>query len=170
LSALADKGVEVYGVEPVETLVMEASRAGLDVRADDTLTHLRALPDDALGGLVLSGCIDVLPIGLVLAVADRAAAVVARGARVVVLSAGPAAVDPVVADIAPGRPLHAETWCRLLAARGLGDVRVVTVGPPDRLESVAPDVPGAGVLNANIERLNRALFASGAYAVVATKR
>lgn len=174
LLALADAGDEVYGVEPVETLVMEASRAGLDVRADDALVHLRALPDGSLGGLLLSGCVDALPLGEVLEVADRAAAVLRPGAKLVVLSTGPAAwarqLDPVVADLAPGRPLHSETWTRLLASRGLLDVRVEPVGDDGvSLAPVPDDTPGAAVLNANIERLNRVLFEPGAYAVVAAK-
>jgi hypothetical protein len=172
LLTLAGKGADVYGVEPVETLVTEASRAGLDARADGALAHLRAVPDASLGGLVLSGCVDALPLGEVLQLADRAAAVLAPGARLVLLSSGPAAwarrLDPVVADLAPGRPLHPETWCQLLEARGLTSVRVETVGGPV-LDRVAPDTPGADVLNANTERLNRLLFEPSAYAVVATR-
>lgn len=172
LLTLAGKGLEVYGVEPVESLVTEASRAGLDARADDALVHLRAVPDGSLGGLILSGCVDALPLGEVLEVADRAAAVLAPGAKLVVLSSGPAAwarrLDPVVADLAPGRPLHPETWRQLLEARGLTDIGVEACDGP-LLSPVDEGTPGAGVLNANIERLNRLLFEPSAYAVVATR-
>ncbi len=123
LLALADAGAEVYGVEPVEALVIDASRAGLDVRADDALTHLRALPPGCLGGLVLSGAVDALPLGDVLELADRATSVVAAGGTIVVLSEG-VPIDPVVADLAPGRPLHPETWVHLLRQRGIGEVTV----------------------------------------------
>ena len=123
LSALVNKGVDGYGVEPVERLVMEASRAGLDVRADDALTHLKALPAESLGGLVLSGAVDALPLGSVLELADRAGVVVADGGVMIVLSAGPP-TDPVIADLAPGRALHPETWVHLLGERGYHDVTV----------------------------------------------
>src|SRR5665213_498456 len=45
LTPLVAAGADAYGVEPVESLAMDASRAGLDVRADAALVHLRSLPD-----------------------------------------------------------------------------------------------------------------------------
>jgi len=175
LIALGAAGVDAYGVEPAEALAVEASRAGLDVRGDDALTHLRALPEAGLGGLVLSGCVDNRALGEILEIADRAAAVLAPGGRVVVLSDGPAAwvreTDPVVADLAPGHPLHLETWCHLLGERGFGDIRVdAASSAAEPLRSVPTDVPGADAINANVERLNRVLFPPSAYAVVATRR
>jgi len=174
LIALAAAGVDAYGVEPVEKLAVDASQSGLDVRGDDALAHLRALPESGLGGLVLSGCVDNRALGELLEIADRAAAVVAPGGRVVVLSEGPAAwarhTDPLVADLAPGRPLHPETWCHLLGERGFRDLRVDTGSSAgEALRTVPADVGGADVLNANIERLNRLLFTPSAYAVVATR-
>ena len=174
LSALNAAGADAYGVEPVEALAMAASRAGLDVRADDALAHLRALPEGALGALVLSGCVDALPLGEVLEIADLAAAVVAPAGTVIVISTGPAssigARDPVVADLTPGRPLHAETWCHLLTERGLGGVKTI-LAPRSApcLQPVASTVAGADVLNANLERLNEILFAGSDYAVVARR-
>ncbi|MHB8464865.1 MAG: methionine biosynthesis protein MetW [Acidimicrobiales bacterium] len=123
LAGLAEAGADVYGVEPVERLVMEASRVGLDVRADDALAHLRALPAASLGALVLSGAVDALPLGGVLELADHAASAVVPGGVTIVLSCG-AITDPVIADLAPGRPLHPETWVHLLSERGYDQVTV----------------------------------------------
>jgi O-antigen chain-terminating methyltransferase len=173
LAAMSEAGADAYGVEPVDALAMDASRAGLDVRADDALTHLRALPEASLAGLVLSGCVDALPLGEVLEVADRAAATVAPGGRVVILSAGPAAwaraLDPVVADLAPGRPLHPETWVHLLGERGFTGARVEARSETPALERVPADTPGAEALNANCERIERLLYSPAAYAVVASR-
>jgi len=172
VQALADSGVDAYGIEPVEDTGLEAARAGLDIRTDDVLGHLRSVPDGVLGGVVLSGCIDRRPLGEVLALPDRAVAALAPGGLVVVLSAGPGAwargLDPVVADLAPGRPLHPETWVHLLSVRGLA-VDPVRAGPGRSgiLEPVPDTTPGAAVLNANAERLERLLFGPGPYAVVA---
>jgi len=174
LTALGAAGVDAYGVEPAEALAVAASQAGLDVRCDDALTHLRALPEASLGGLILSGCIDDRALGELLEIVDRAAAVVAPGGRVVVLSEDPSAwarrTDPLVADLAPGRPLHPETWCHLLGERGFGDLRVERAPSAEEpLGAVPADVPGAPAINANVERLNRMLFAGSAYAVVAAR-
>jgi hypothetical protein len=162
LGALIAAGADAYGVEPAEGLAVQASRAGLDVRADDALVHLRALPEAALSGLVLSGCVDALPLGQVLELADRATTVVAPGGTVVVLSSG-VPLDPVVADLAPGRPLHPETWCHLLADRGLADT-AVHHGADDGARLPA-DAPNADIINRALDRL-----LTGPYAVVARKR
>jgi SAM-dependent methyltransferase len=176
LRTIVDAGFDGYGVEPVEALTVDAARSGLDVRADAARAHLGKLPDDSLGGVVLSGCVDALPVGEVLGVAARAASVLAPGGVLVVLSAGPVAWardrDPVIVDLSPGRPLHAETWRHVLTARGLTVERVSpwpSAAPAEVLARVAPDIPGAEVLNANIDRLNGTLFASDAFAVVARK-
>jgi hypothetical protein len=175
LARLVADGRDAYGVEPVEELAMAGARAGLDVRADDALTHLRAVPDGALAGLVLSGAVDHLPLGSVLELADLAAAKLAPGGVLVVLSQAPAAWarahDPVVADLAPGRPLHAETWCHLLDARNF-KAPAVHEAPAtgERLAPVPGETPGADVLNANLERLNQLLFTPGAFAVSASRR
>jgi SAM-dependent methyltransferase len=174
LSALAATGAEVYGIEPVERLAMRASQAGLDVRTDDALPHLRAVSAASLGGIVLSGCVDALPLGEVLEAADCAAGALAPGGRLVILSSGPAAwarsLDPVVADLAPGRPLHAETWQHLLSSRAFDDVRVVAGTADGTLDALPSGAPGAEIVNANTERLNRLLFAPASYALIATKR
>jgi hypothetical protein len=173
IRAMLGAGVDAYGVEPSEELAVEASSTGLDVRTDTALAHLRKVPDDSLAAVVLS--LDTLPVGEVLAVAGRATAALAPGGTLVVLSAGPLAwartVDPVVADLSPGRPLHADTWRHVLEGRG------VTVDPVLRPSAIGDGAlvplpagtPGADVLNANIERLNAVLFADDGYALVARK-
>lgn len=169
VARLSDAGFDAYGVDPVE----QAAPAGVEVRTDEALDHLAALDDGALGAVVLSGCVERLPVGALVELAAAAVAKVAPGGTVVVLSADPRYWErgrpPLEADLAGGRPLRGETWCHLLGAQHL-DARVVS-------EMAAPDadrlqpVPGADpVLAANIGRLNELLFPPTAYAVVATRR
>ena len=171
LTRLVSDGLDAYGVEPRETLAMTAARAGLDVRGDDVLSHLRAVPDGALGGLVLSGAIDVLPLGSILELADLAAAKLQPDGVVVVLSSAPSAWsqarDPIAVDLAPGRPLHPETWSHLLVTRGFDAPRMQPAPAEGLLEAVPVTAPGADILNANLDRLNTLLFAPTAYAVIA---
>ena len=170
LAALAATGADVYGVEPIEARAVAAGRRGLDVRADAALDHLRALPDASLGGLVLSGCVERLPLGIVLELADQAVRVLAPSAVLVVLSGTPSAwaagSDPVVADLAPGRPLHPATWCHLLEVRGFTGVSSSPGPDAVTLGRLAGDVPGAAVINANSARLEALLFGPASYAVV----
>lgn len=168
VARLAGAGFDAYGVDPVE----QPAAAGVEVRIDEAVGHLEALPDAALGGLVLSGCVDRLPPATLVDLADLAAAKVAPGGTVMVVSADPRAWErshpAVEVDLAPGRPLRSETWCHLLGGRGLRARLAAEQDAPagDALESV----PGADpALAANLERLNRVLFPPTAYAVVATR-
>ena len=166
--ALTAGGLDAYGVDPLD----QAAPAGAEVRTDDVADHLAALPDGGLGGLVLSGCVERLPLGALAALAEQAAVKVAPGASVVVLSTDPRVWEvgrsPVDADLAAGRPLRAETWCHLLAAQGL-DARVAAEQPVPASAQLQP-VPGADpAVAANFDRLNQLLFPRAAYAVVATR-
>jgi hypothetical protein len=175
LAKLVGDGHDAYGVEPRQEQAMVAARSGLDVRSDDVLTHLRAIPSGALGGIVLSGAIDVLPLGSVLELAELAATKLDRGGVLAIMSSAPAAwaraVDPVAVDLAPGRPLHPQTWCHLLATTGFGPPAVHELAPEPgaTLDPVPDTTPGADALNANMAKLNALLFAPTAYAVIATR-
>ena len=77
------------------------------------------------------------------------------------------ATDPVAADLSPGRPLHAETWAHVLTTAGLAIERTLPLpaaAPPERLTPLPADVPGAEILNADLDRLSRAVFGAGGYA------
>lgn len=123
---LRDAGLDAYGCDPRTKLVEDASTAGLEVRTDDVLDHLRAVDHEALGGLVLAGVVDRVPVGLQLGLADLAAAVLAGGGRLALIGTDPDAwgrtTSVIEADLAPGKPLHAETWEHLLVERGFGVV------------------------------------------------
>ena len=168
VAAMAEAGLDAYGADPVD----RTPPPDLELRVDEVVPHLASLPDGALGGLVLSGCVDRLPLGTQVELAGLAAAKVAPGGGVVVLSADPRGwarvASPVEVDLAPGRPLRSETWCHLLAGRGLRARLAEEHEEPDG-DALEP-VPGADpALAANLERLNRLLFPPTAYAVVATR-
>ena len=123
---LVDADVDAYGCEPRADVADAASLAGLEVRSDDVVEHLRAVEHEALGGLVLAGVVDRLPVGAQLALADLAAAVLRGGGRLALVGTDPDAwgrsTSVVEADLAPGKPLHAETWAHVLGERGFAEV------------------------------------------------
>ncbi len=127
--ALLAAGISAYGVDPHRELLGHATRRAADVRPEGALAHLRALPADTLGGLVLSGVTDTGPAGVQLAVADEAARTLGPGGRLVVIASDPGSWSPVRRDLAPGRPFHPDTWAHLLHARGFTGVRVERRGP-----------------------------------------
>jgi hypothetical protein len=115
LASLSDAGVDVYGIDPRPDAAAFADARGIEARTTDVLAHVRALPSGALGGVVLSGCVERFAVGDLVELVDRVTAALAPGAPLVVLSRDPdGPVDPIAADLAPGRPLHAETWQFLL--------------------------------------------------------
>ena len=63
LGPLAAAGVDAYGVEPRAARADAAVVAGFEVRESEVLDHLALVPAGALGGVVLVGCIDRMPIG-----------------------------------------------------------------------------------------------------------
>jgi len=94
---------------------------------DDVAEHLLDVDDDALAGLLLAGITDRAPLGTQVSLVERAARVLRRGGRIAIVASSVAAwgaANPVEADLAPGRPLHPETWAHLLVEHGFADVRV----------------------------------------------
>ena len=122
---LVDAGIDAYGCDPRLALA-EAAGLTVEIRHDDVIEHLRAVDHEALAGLVLAGTVDRVPVGIQIAVADLAAGALAGGGRLALVGTDPDAwgrtTSVVDADLAPGKPLHAQTWAHLLAERGFGAV------------------------------------------------
>jgi hypothetical protein len=125
---LLDLGLDAYGCDHRSALADAASLAGIEVRPDDVIEHLEAVDHEALAGLVLAGAVDRLPVGAQLALADLASGVLASGGRLALVGTQPDAwgrtTSVIDADLAPGKPLHAETWAHLLAERGFAAIDV----------------------------------------------
>ena len=171
--ALAAAGLDAYGVDPRGPLVDTAVAAGLDAFPDDPVAHLRAAGERSLGAVVLSGCVDRLGLARQRRLLDLAAAALAPGGVLVVIGTSPRAwarVTPEVeADLAPGRPLSAATWCHLLEQARFESVES-TPGPrPEGLVPVPDDSAGAAVVNANVARLNELLFGPATFAVAGVR-
>ena len=115
-------GGDAYGVDPRPHLVEGASLGVVDLRVEEVTEHLRAVAAAGLGAVVLSGVTDGMTGGertqLLAAVGTR----LAPGGTLVVHSATRAAWEapdaPPETDLASGRPLRPEAWCRLLEQLG----------------------------------------------------
>lgn len=114
---LRGEGVDAYGLDP------SLSPTEGEVKGGDLLTHLQSVADGALGAAVVLGWADRLTVAGVRGLAERLAATLGPGGRLVVVAANPRTwvgrVAPLVADLSPGRPLHPDTWRVLLAPAGL---------------------------------------------------
>ena len=146
--AMVEAGLDAYGVEPRAGRIDQAEVAGIDLREEPVLDHLRAVPAQTLAALVLSGVVDGMTAAERDALVRQASLKLAPAGRLVVHSlseAGWSAPDaPIEADLASGRPLRPRTWVGLFERLGF-DADVVE--GPERLDylvvATAPD-PGDG--------------------------
>lgn len=126
VTALVKAGIPAIGVEPRGSVAWAAAERQVDVRIGPVDAVLGELGDTPLGGVVLSGVVDRLPVEELVALLALVAGRVAPGAPVVVVGTSPddarSLWGPVAWDLLPGRPLHPETWEHLLDRGGFGDV------------------------------------------------
>ena len=166
-------GVDAYGVDPTESVIEPAVERGLDVRAESVLDHLEVVADEALSGMVLSGSVQWLHPNQRDRLVNLATSRLAVDGVLVIHSATPeswmAGTSHLVSDLAPGRPLHAETWGHLLAERGFGPALVIRGGDGRRLDRVGSSSQDAGAINAAIDAVNELLLGSGEYLLVAVR-
>ena len=173
LDALLAAGVDAYGVDPSDRVLEPAVVRGLDVRAEGIVDHLRVVAGEALGGVVLTGSLQWLRPNEREHLLEFVATRLVVGGTLVLHSTTPegwaASVEPVVRDLAPGRPLHAATWTHLLDARGFAVADPVSGGTDRTLARVGADAPDATTVNAAIDTLNDLLLGPTEYVVVATR-
>lgn len=124
VSVLAEAGLDAYGVDPG---AIEPHPGDLDIFSDDVWTHLGAVGDRGLGGLVISGCVERIAPARARRLAEMAGAKLACGGPLVLMAgrsdAGVAGSDPL-AELDGGRALHPRTWQHLFAAAGFGATSV----------------------------------------------
>lgn len=145
LGALREAGIGAYGIDRTGRCLPSAARAGLDMRMDSLMHHVRSLREGELGGAVLEGSVQWLgPLRcdeLVSMLGSR----LRHGGVLVVSSLTPEAwkrnCDPVMVDLAASRPLHPKTWEYLMSRNGFGDVRV-HVGGADLLGQLRSQLQG----------------------------
>jgi len=173
VSRFIANGVDAYGVDPVETTIEPAIERGLDVRAEAALDHLEVVAEEALAGIVLSGSVQWLHPNERDRLIALASSRLAVGGVLVLHSATPEAwrrsTSPLVADLAPGRPLHADTWTHVLAAYGLSRTALHTGGEDRRLDRLATSNTDATTINAAIDTVNDLLLGPGEYLLVAVR-
>jgi hypothetical protein len=134
LDALAGAGVAARGVEPRGAVALGPLERGLTVELTEVADALAGRPPASLGGLVLSGVVDRLPLHAVVSLLARARVVLVSGAPIVIVASDPGQsgsqsgtwAGTVAREILDPRPLHAETWELLLQRAGF-----VSVAPLD---------------------------------------
>jgi hypothetical protein len=173
VGSMIDSGIDAYGVDPSDRVLEPALVRGLDVRAEGIADHLPVVAGEALGGIVLTGSIQWLRPNEREHLLEMVSTRLAVGGVLVIHSTTPegwaASVPAVVRDLAPGRPLHAETWAHLLGSRGFAVADPVRGGTDRHLDRVGPATADAAAVNAAIDAINELLLGVTEYLLVATR-
>lgn len=132
LGALSGRGLDALGIEPRGGVALHALEHGHAVAMAEAPEHLAGLPARELGGVVLSGVVDRLPVHAVLPLLAECRRTLADGAPIVIVSEPAAAAalrEAPAADLIPGRPLHQATWELLLDRVGFAEVAPLPGAP-----------------------------------------
>jgi hypothetical protein len=137
LAELAGSEVTPIGAEPRGAVALEALERGHHVTIAETAEVLAGRPAGSLGGLVMSGVVDRLPLHELVGLLRLARSALGPGAPIVIVATEPsgASPEPVAGDLFDGLSLHSQTWMVLLDRAGFVDV-VPLAGPgspPGRL-------------------------------------
>ena len=84
LDALAGAGVPAHGVEPRGAVALDALERGWAVTIGEASEHLAGRPAGSVGGIVLSGVVDRLPLHALVSLLGQCTRTLARGAPLVV--------------------------------------------------------------------------------------
>jgi len=125
LRAVTERGAPAHGVEPRGAVALRALEGGCSVTMGEATEYLAGRPLASLGGIVLSGVVDRLPLPAVLPLLDRCRRALAHDAPLVIVSELVGTVgsrDPAALDLVEGHPLHAATWELLLDRSGFTEV------------------------------------------------
>ncbi|HVT41583.1 MAG TPA: hypothetical protein VHD39_01270 [Acidimicrobiales bacterium] len=125
LEALSGRGAAGHGVEPRGAVALRALERGREVTIAEASEYLAGCDAASLGGIVLSGVVDRLPLHALLPLLTQCRRVLARTAPLVVVTEPGDSLDSrqaAAGDLVDGRPLHEATWELLLDRAGFVDI------------------------------------------------
>jgi hypothetical protein len=147
--ALNRSGVPASGAEPRGMVALSGLESGCAIAINEVSDELAARPPASLGGLVLSGVVDRLPLPALVALLAQARRVLTRHAHLVVVATEPEVAEArcgvVARDLLQAAPQHVASWEVLLDRAGfvgyarLGDPES---GDDDHRFALAATVPG----------------------------
>ncbi len=128
LRAMRERGADAHGVEPRGAVALRALEGGCAVTIAEAAEHLSSRASGSLGGMVLSGVIDRIPVHAAVTLLVECRRTLMLGAPIVVVSEAPRSAEqwgPTARDLSGARPLHRETWELLLERSGFVEIAFV---------------------------------------------
>jgi hypothetical protein len=119
---LQGAGLDIYGADPDQRLVLAAASTVVDLRVDGVREHLRRLGPGTLVGAILTNCVDRFSPAAIIQLVDLVQSRLGADGRLVIVSHHPEhwgkGEQRALADLTGGRPWFPATWLRVLAERG----------------------------------------------------
>ena len=195
LALLREQGVRARGIDVNPAMVDLCRSRGFEAERGDALSFLLAQPDAAIGGLVAIQVVEHFAPAYLMKFLEAAFHAMRPGAPLVLETINPACwmafFDTYIRDPTHRQPLHPDTLRYLVEAAGFSSVDVqyrAQVAEDDRLDRVPAEPPAATAaagaagaelagtlvrlttaINAHADKLNRLLFSSMDYVVVARR-
>lgn len=180
LELLKAAGVEAYGIEINEQMMLVCREKGLDVRHEDAYAHMEGLPNGSLGGIFAGQVVEHLPTNRLSDFARLAMQKLQPGGCLVAETPNPLCVWAMTQhfymDLSHTRPLHPRAVAFLFEMAGFEHVEIRFMNLTPEAERLRlPEWAGAEgqeafqVLREDLERLNRLLYGYQDYAIVARK-
>lgn len=180
LGLLTERGVSARGVDLNPAMVELCRGRGLDVEQGDALSYLERQADGGIGGLIAIQVVEHFTPAYLVKFLESAFHKMRPGAPLLLETINPACwmafFETYLRDLTHRQPLHPDTLRHLVEANGFTQVDVqfrAPVAESDRLDHVAvspaPLHALAAAINAHADKLNRLLFSSMDYVVVARR-
>jgi SAM-dependent methyltransferase len=175
LEVLSEASIPSYGVDVVAALVETAQAAGLDVRNEDVLIHLRGLPAQTLRAVTAFHFVERLEFEQILEFLDEALRVIEPGGVLILETPNPAnltvASSTFHLDPTHHKPLPAKLLEFMVRSRGFGDIEVRFLHPATsaQLRMPALDHEWYAELAPVVDVINRQLFGDQEYSVTARR-
>jgi trans-aconitate methyltransferase len=188
LALLKERGITARGVDANPAMVELCRSRGLNVEQGDGLSYLQRQKDSCLGGLTAIQVVEHFAPGYLASFLETSFHKMRPGAPLLLETINPACwmafFETYLRDLTHRQPLHPDTLKHLVQASGFTNVDVqfrAPVADADRLDKVhdSSGVPTAdmarplselaGAINAHADKLNRLLFSSMDYVVVARR-
>jgi O-antigen chain-terminating methyltransferase len=175
LELLRERGIAAEGVDLNSQMADICLDKGLLCERKDILEKLAEQDNDSLGGVFSSQVVEHLPPDYLRSLVQVAHLKLAPGGALVLETVNPTSVFALVQiyflDLSHKKPLHPQALKFLVESAGFTDVEVLFSEPlkEERLQALPGADETSAILNADIDALNRLLFAPPNYAVVARR-
>ena len=175
LELLQEKGIEATGIDINDEMVEICRDKGLNCLKGDLLEKLAEYEDATLGGIFSSQVVEHLPPPYLSKMVELAYFKLASPAPLILETINPTSVFSLVQiyilDLSHKKPIHPQALKFLMESSGFERIKVKYSSPleEERLQELPASDNISAILNQNIDKLNRLLYAPANYAVIGIK-